>query len=109
MRVMQALSIVQKDVQELDSVKKITFLIGFALVNEMVGYVFPNFKIHFMVRNAWILSEKSRESVIFSQAQKSYTFTWFFTQNSLVSNHKSEFYSMDRNIHPFPSLVRKSY
>ena len=37
MRVMQALSIVQKDVQELDSVKKITFLIGFALVNEMGG------------------------------------------------------------------------
>ena len=49
---MQALSIVQKDVQELDSVKKITFLIGFALVNEMGGYFFPYFKIHFMVRNA---------------------------------------------------------
>ena len=42
MRVMQALSIVQKDVQELDSVKKITFLIGFALVNEKGGKTFQN-------------------------------------------------------------------
>ena len=70
MRVMQALSIVQKDVQELDSVKKITFLIGFALVNEIGGNLFQNFEFDFSLV-FWVRSrEKHKKHVIFSLRSK---------------------------------------
>ena len=57
---------VGRDVQELDSGKKITLLLGFALVNKIwVAFVSLNCEIHLLLQKLVNNGEKLHENMIF--------------------------------------------